>query len=66
MSEVRIQYFSFYLFIFIYLFFFFVFLLIYFFFTIFIVLNVMNQMPSFYLIIVNDFLPSFPFIFVET
>ena len=58
MSEVRIQYFSFYLFFFnFYLFIFF---------NIFIVLNVMNEMPNFYLIIVNEFLPSFPNILVET
>ena len=57
MSEVRIQYFSFYLFFFFYLFIFS---------PIIIVLNVMNEMPNFYLIIVNDFLPSFPYIFRET
>ena len=56
MSEVRIQYFSFY---------FFYFYLFIYFFTIFIVLNVMNEMPNFSLIIVNDFLPSFLYIFVE-
>ena len=61
MSEVRIQYLSFYFFFFFYFFF-----LLFFFFTIFIVLNVMNEIPNFYLIIVNDFLPSFPYIFVET
>ena len=26
----------------------------------------MNELPNFYLIIVNDFLPSFPYIVVET
>ena len=61
MSEVRIQYFSFYL-----LFVFFLHFYLFIFFTIFIVLNVMNEMPNFYLIIVYDFLPSFPYIFVET
>ena len=63
MSEVRIQYFSFYFFFYYY---FYLFFFTYFFFTIFIVLNVMNEIPNFYLIIVNDFLPSFPYIFVET
>ena len=66
MSEVRIQYISFYFFFFLFFYFFFVFLLFYFFPPIFIVLNVMNEMPNFYLIIVNDFLPSFPYIFIET
>ena len=55
MSEVRIQYFLFYLFFFIFT---------YLFFYYFIVLNVTNEMPNFYLI-VNDFLPSFPYSFVE-
>ena len=59
MLEVRIQYFSFYFF-FIFTYFFYIF------FTISLFLNVMNEMPNFYLIIVNDFLPSFPYIFVET
>ena len=54
MSEVRIQYFSFY--------FFYFYLCIFYYF---IVSNVMNEMPNFYLI-VNDFLPSLPYIFVET
>ena len=59
MLEVRIQYFSFHFFLFLLIFF-------KFFFTISLFLNVMNEMPNFYLIIVNDFLPSFPYIFVET
>ena len=62
MSEVQIQYFSFYY----YYYFFFLYFYLFIFFTIFIVLNVMSEMPNFYLIIVNDFLSSFPYIFVET
>ena len=62
MSKFKSNFFRFILF-------FFIIIILYFylfiFFTIFIVLNVMNEMPNFYLIIVNDFLSSFPYIFVR-